>query len=438
MAKYNTLNIWMNGVYVGSWKRSLGVDELRYDQAWVDSPQGRALSLSLPFTPGNQKHRGDKVSFYFENLLPDSTQIRERLAQKFSTRSISSFDLLVKLGRDCVGAIQLLPPDESPNVKTISYEPLSTGEVIAILRGSSATNVLGFENDDGDLRLSLAGAQEKTALLWHNEQWCRPIGATPTTHIFKLPLGLVGNMKVNMHDSVENEWLCSKIVAAFGLPVAHCDIAKFDEQKVLIVERFDRRIATGNSWIIRLPQEDMCQASGLSPLKKYQSDGGLGITDCMRILDGSTNSHRDKHLFFKAQIVFYLLMATDGHSKNFSICHQSRNRYELTPLYDVLSAHPIVGSKQGQVPIQKAKMAMAIKGSKNYYHIQQIQRRHFINHAAEVGISRNEADELIKEITGMTENVSQKIAKTLPEAYPQKLAKKILQGMIKQSQKLSN
>jgi len=103
MAKYNTLNIWMNGVYVGYWQRSLGVDELRYDQAWVDNPQGRALSLS--FTPGNQKQRGDKVSFYFENLLPDSTQIRERLAQKFSTRSISSFDLLVKLGRDCVGAI---------------------------------------------------------------------------------------------------------------------------------------------------------------------------------------------------------------------------------------------------------------------------------------------------------------------------------------------
>lgn len=105
MAKHNTLNIWMNGVYVGSWQRSLGVDELRYDQAWFDSPQGRALSLSLPFTPGNQKHRGDKVSFYFENLLPDSTQIRDRLAQKFSTRSVSSFDLLVKLGRDCVGAI---------------------------------------------------------------------------------------------------------------------------------------------------------------------------------------------------------------------------------------------------------------------------------------------------------------------------------------------
>lgn len=437
MAKQNKLNIWMNGVYVGYWQRSLGIEELYYDQAWVDSEQGRPLSLSLPFTPGNQKHRGDKVSFYFDNLLPDSIQIRERLVQKFSAKSVSPFDLLVELGRDCVGAIQLSPPGEIPDIKTISFKSLSENEIATILRNSTSVHPLGYQEELDDLRLSLAGAQEKTALLWHEEQWCRPIGATPTTHIFKLPLGLVGNMKADMHNSVENEWLCSKIIASFGLAVAHCDIAQFEDQKALIVERFDRKLAADKSWIIRLPQEDLCQAKGLSPLRKYQSDGGLGITDCMKILDGASDSHRDKYTFFKAQIIFYLLMATDGHSKNFSIYHQSKNRYELTPLYDVLSAHPIIGSKSDQIPVQKAKMAMAIKGSRNYYHIQQIQRRHFINHAIEVGIAENEADKLITEITDATEKVSRTIYQRLPETYPRELADKILQGMLKQSQKLA-
>ena len=437
MTKQNKLNIWMNGVYVGYWQRSLGTEELYYDPLWVGSEQGRPLSLSLPFTPGNQKHRGDKVRFYFDNLLPDSTQIRERLAQKFSAKSISPFDLLVELGRDCVGALQLLPLNEIPDVKAILFKPLAENEIATILRNSSSIQPLGRHEELDILRLSLAGAQEKTALLWHKEQWCRPIGTTPTTHIFKLPLGLVGNMKANMHDSVENEWLCSKIVAAFGLPVAHCAMTQFEDQKVLIVERFDRRLSTDKNWIIRLPQEDLCQAKGVSPLHKYQSDGGLGITDCMKILDGASESHEDKRIFFKAQIIFYLLMATDGHSKNFSLYHQSKNRYGLTPLYDILSAHPIVGSKGDQIAIQKVKMAMAIKGSRHYYHIQQIQRRHFINHAIEVGISGNEANKLITDITDAVENVSQTMYQQLPKTYPQELADKILQGMLKQAQKLA-
>ena len=437
MAKQNKLNIWMNGIYVGYWQRVAGIEELYYDQAWVDSEQGRPLSLSLPFTPGNQKHRGDKVRFYFDNLLPDSTQIRERLAQKFSTHSASPFDLLVELGRDCVGAIQLLLPDDSPDVKTISFKRLSDNNVATILRNASAAHSLDYQDEPDDLRLSLAGAQEKTALLWHEGQWCRPTGATPTSHIFKLPLGLVGNMKANMLNSVENEWLCSKIVAAFGLAVAHCDIAQFEDQKVLIVERFDRKLAVDKSWILRLPQEDLCQAKGLSPLNKYQSDGGLGITDCMKILDGASDSVGDKSIFFKAQIIFYLLMATDGYSKNFSIYHHSSGRYALTPLYDILSVHPIIGSKNNQVPVQKVKMAMSVKGSKNYYRIEQIQRRHFINQATIVGIPADEAEQLITEITEAAEHVVRTIYKQLPKTYPLALADKILKGMLKQSQKLA-
>lgn len=436
--KINKLNIWMNGEHVGYWSKKAGVEELQYASSWIDSEQGRGLSLSLPFTPGNQKLRGDNVKYYFDNLLPDSSNIRERLAQKFNSKSASAFDLLVELGRDCVGAIQLLPVDEEPNnIKTIEYRVLTESDVANILRNIVSVNPLGAQESHGDLRISLAGAQEKTALLWHNKKWCEPLKTTPSTHIFKLPLGLVGNLQVNMHESVENEWLCSKIVAEFGIPVAHCNIGLFEDQKVLIVERFDRRYSADKNWIVRLPQEDMCQAKGISPLRKYQSDGGLGISDCMSILDRAVNPVNDKHTFFKSQIVFWLLCATDGHSKNFSIRHLSKDSYELTPLYDILSLHPIIGNKRHQIALQKTKMAMAIRGSKNYYHIYQIQLRHFIKQAVDTGISEQEVIEMISEIMQSVEAVIDKVIQQLDENFPKQLSEKIFQGMMNQSRKLS-
>ena len=129
---------------------------------------------------------------------------------------------------------------------------------------------------------------------------------------------------------------------------------------------FDRKLSSDGSWIIRLPQEDFCQATGLSSLLKYQSDGGLSVEDCMKLLASSESAALDKQNFYKAQIVFYLLAATDGHAKNFSITHLPENKYKLTPLYDVLSIHPLIGNKANQIAKQKVKMAMAIRGSKNY------------------------------------------------------------------------
>ena len=95
-----TLGLWMNGAYVGNWSLAPNApDTLQYDLAWTQSEQGRALSLSLPFTPGNAPHRGDKVSAYFENLLPDSKDIRDRLARRFNTGSTSAFELLAEIGQ---------------------------------------------------------------------------------------------------------------------------------------------------------------------------------------------------------------------------------------------------------------------------------------------------------------------------------------------------
>jgi serine/threonine-protein kinase HipA len=437
--KVSALTIWMNAEFVGFWRIKSGIDELQYANEWIKNPRGRPLSISLPFTPGNQPIKGDKVSFYFDNLLPDSRDIRERLARRFSTESTKVFDLLVELGRDCVGAIQLLPEGDKPQyIKQIQYKPLDEQQVAKMLDNVVDTYPLGRLDDADAMRISLAGAQEKTALLWHNNQWCEPLGETPTSHIFKLPMGLVGNMKADMKTSVENEWLCSKIMAEFDIPIAHCDIGIFKDKKVLIVERFDRKLSVDGSWIIRLPQEDFCQATGLSSLLKYQSDGGLSIEDCMKLLANSDNAALDKQHFFKAQIVFYLLAATDGHSKNFSIAHLPNNKYKLTPLYDVLSIHPLIGNKANQIAKQKVKMAMAIRGSKNYYQLQKIQYRHFIQQGKDVGFTEIEIIKLIDSVLRVFDAVIENVNAKLPEGFPKTLSDKIFEGMKTQANKLSH
>ncbi|NVH72084.1 type II toxin-antitoxin system HipA family toxin [Paraburkholderia sp. JPY432] len=434
----NRLNLWMNGLRVGAWETARSAERLTYADEWIDDPQGRPLSLSLPFTPGNQPYRGQIVADYFDNLLPDSEPIRRRIAARYRTGSTTPFALLTTLGRDCVGALQLLPPDEEPNdLTSIHGRDLSDSDIAALLRGTTTAAPLGQHNPLEDLRLSIAGAQEKTALLRHHNRWLLPEGSTPTTHIFKLPLGLVGNMRADMRTSVENEWLCSRIVAAYGLPVARCEIARFDEQKALIVERFDRRLSSDATWIVRLPQEDMCQATGTSALHKYESDGGPGIEAIMEILAGSARATTDRRNFFATQLVFWLLAATDGHAKNFSIAHLPGNRYEATPLYDVLSAHPIIGSGAGRLAAQKVKLAMAVRGKNVHYLLNQIQRRHWVAEGQRVGFSATDVDALIDQLSAQTETVIDTVSSRLPPDFPLDVADAVFDGMRRLNRKLA-
>ncbi|MDE1006606.1 MAG: HipA domain-containing protein, partial [Paraburkholderia fungorum] len=340
--------------------------------------------------------------------------------------------------RDCVGAIQLLPPDEQPtDLYDISGTPLSEPQIALLLRNATSAAPLGQYDNGADLRLSIAGAQEKTALLRHDEQWIYPTGSTPTTHIFKLPLGLVGNMQADMRTSIENEWLCSKIVSAYGLPAANCEIATFENQKALVVERFDRRLSSDASWIVRLPQEDMCQATGKPSHLKYQADGGPGIAEIMDVLLGSENADQDRRQFFKTQLVFWLLAATDGHAKNFSIFHLPGGLYRSTPLYDVLSAHPIIGPGRNHIARQKVKMAMAVRGSTNHYLIEKIQRRHWIEQAQQVGLGSDTAQNIIAEVVDATDHVISAVHGLVPSGFPDGLAESILGGIAKQRDRLA-
>ncbi len=341
------LNVWMNGEAVGQWRVDRGSHWFRYEAAWLESEHCRPLSRSLPIS-SSLEITGETVRHYFDNLLPDNEKIRARLGKRFNTKT-DIFSLLQAIGRDCVGAVQLLPDGIAPEGwDTIDYAPLSEQQVESILQAIPDESVP--INDDELFRISIAGAQEKTALLRWQGQWCRPHGSTPTTHIFKLPLGMigVGGSRVDASDSVYNEWLCAQIVAALGLPAAPTAIAVFGRETALVVERFDRAWMENDTWIARLPQEDFCQALGVAPDKKYEQHGGPGMQKCLQLLQGSVNQS-DTLLFLLTQLAFFLLAAPDGHAKNFSIFLQRGNAWEMTPLYDMLSAWPYLGNGPRQL-----------------------------------------------------------------------------------------
>ena len=418
------LTIWMNGVRVGTWSRTRSGQTLQYDPGWITSSVGCVLSLSLPFTPGNAPRQGDAVENYFDNLLPDSEVLRERLQARFGTASTKPFDLLAAVGRDCIGAIQILPESETPvGFDLMESEPLTDAGVQQLIDASLSKTP---PSETSDFRISLAGAQAKTALLFYRGKWRRPLRATPTTHILKLPMGFVGTSQLDMRESVENEWLCSRLMTEFGLPTATCEIAQFGSWKVLVVERFDRGPVT-DGWIARRPQEDCCQALGLPSEKKYESDGGPGIRDILRILESSTAANADRRAFVKAQIVFWLLAATDGHAKNFSLFHHPEGKYRLTPFYDVLSTWPIMGRRHNQISWHKAQLAMAIRSKNVHWKLCEIKRRHWDGMAALAGLG--EATSLLQEVVTQTPRAIENVNRQLPVKFPPAIADTIFEGM---------
>lgn len=433
------LALWMNGERVGTWVATPVGDELHYEQGWLASPRGRPLSLMLPFMPGNVPLRGAAVRAWFDNLLPDSAAIRERLARRFGTASTDSFALLAEIGRDCVGALQILPEEVDPgDVRHVSAEPLDEAAVARLLRDTA-----GLENTQGDasadLRISIAGAQEKTALLWHQDGWWRPLGATPTTHILKLPLGLVGAMRLDLGHSVENEWLCMQLLEAFGLPVARCHPLLFEDRKVLGVERFDRRWSVDGRWLLRLPQEDLCQATGTPPHLKYESDGGPGIDRILELLRGSRQPVRDRATFFRAQVLFWLLCAPDGHAKNFSLALHAGGAFTLAPLYDVMSAWPLLGDGPNQVSPHRVKLAMALRAKNSHWRVRDIERGHWVEVGRRQGIVTEDGrgvEALLDDLTACVPDVVEAVRARLPQGFPGRLADTIFDGLLGAARRL--
>src|SRR5690606_1242821 len=237
------LNVWMNGALVGVWSVGrTGRHVFQYDPGWRQHPKSRPLSLSLPLTADGQLS-GQVVENYFDNLLPDNEAIRKRLSGRFRTKGIDAFSLLQAIGRDCVGAVQLMPVDApAPDVRRLDYEPVKPSDIEVMLSSLGSTLGMGALDEQDDFRISIAGAQEKTALLKVGKKWCRPRNTTPTTHILKPPMGVTPGRNLDLTLSPENEWLCSRILNALGLPVAEWHVERFGTRKALLVDRVDRQL----------------------------------------------------------------------------------------------------------------------------------------------------------------------------------------------------
>ncbi len=447
----SALGVWMNGRYVGAWQQVRGGrDRFSYDKGWISDPQSRALSLSLPMT-SDAAITSDAVAYYFDNLLPDSQGIRDRIQTRFNTRSANTFDLLEAIGRDCVGAVQLLPEAEAPKGwDTLNVQPLKPKELEAILLAvpTISAPLLNGANKGDDLRISLAGAQEKTALTRIGRHWYRPLGSTPTTHILKLPLGLIGNRRLDLSHSVDNEWLCAALLKELGLPVANTDIGQFGGQRALIVERFDRRWQNvgeadprapnfeplAGTWIARLPQEDFCQATGRPRTAKYESEGGPSLRDILQVLARAEHPAADQQRFMLSQLAFWMLAATDGHAKNFSIYHRRGGGFGLTPLYDVLSTWPVLGKRADQLDIRELKLAMALRGKNAHYKIVEIQPRHF--QALAEKYPRAEAWPAMIELAGRVEGAIKAVQQRLPKGFAESVCAPLFKGVLEQAKSL--
>ena len=400
-----TLFCSMNGFPVGELYLKKGRMSFKYTNEWLEVEGGRAISLSLPMQ--RSEITGEAVHAYFDNLLPDTSAIREHIKDHLGADSAKPFDLLAKVGKDCAGALAFTQAPATGEMPPLSLRPLSEGKVAQIIRETRLEKMLGMNSDD-DFRISLAGAQEKTALTLWDGNWCLPHGSTPTTHIFKPPIHHHESLGIDLSSSVDNEWFCQTFMKNLGLSVASCEIAQFEDQKVLIVERFDRRIVENT--IFRLPQEDMCQALGKVSGSKYEEKGGPSSQQVMALLSGSQNAYDDRLEFLRVQIVFWLLAAIDGHAKNFSIAlHQ--DGYRLTPFYDVLSAYPYFG--QGNIQAKKIKMAMKVHSKNTHYKWHDIMPRHWPEHGKRQGIDK---EQTLGILASLDEKVETALSSTLKQA----------------------
>ncbi len=252
--RHAPLHVLLNNRFVGQLKKSANETiDFQYDTSWLSWEYALPISLSLPLR--EDAFRGNRVTAVFENLLPDADTLRRRVAEKVGAVGTDAFSLLSAIGRDCVGALQFVGLDEEipdGEAGAISGKTINNGAIKKLLQGLTQSP-LGLSRDD-DFRISISGAQEKTALLRHKGRWLKPHGSTPTTHIFKKQIGQLPN-GLDLSNSVENEFYCLKLAAAFGLPVAKAKMQAFGGTKALVIERFDRRL-TKDKRLLRLPQED--------------------------------------------------------------------------------------------------------------------------------------------------------------------------------------
>lgn len=352
--------------------------------------------------------------------------------------NLGTFDLLSEIGRDSVGAVTLLPENETITRPIMAWEKLTEARLEEVLTAYKADIPLGMIREENDFRISVAGAQEKTALLRIGNDWCIPKGITPTTHIIKLPIGEIRqpNATLDLSQSVDNEYYCLLLAKELGLNVPDAEIIKAGRVRALAVERFDRRWNTERTVLLRLPQEDMCQTFGLPSSVKYESDGGPGIARIMAFLMGSSEALRDRYDFMKFQVFQWLIGATDGHAKNFSVFIQAGGSYRLTPFYDIISAFPVLGGTG--IHISDLKLAMGLNASKGKKTaIDKIYPRHFLATAKVLRFPEVQMHEILSDFARMIPAALDNVKTSLPTDFPENVVTAVETNVLRLHGRLS-
>ncbi|MGA7524896.1 MAG: type II toxin-antitoxin system HipA family toxin [Acidobacteriaceae bacterium] len=354
-----------------------------YNDTWRNDPDAYPLSLSMPL--GSATHGHARIEAFLWGLLPDNDRVLQNWGRRFQVSPKNVFRLIANVGEDCAGAVQFIGPER---LETLLTE--STAKEIAWLTEDDVAERLSTLRADHSAwreardtgQFSLAGAQPKTALLFERKRWGVPSGRIPTTHILKPPTG-------EWDGHAENEHFSLQLARALGLIVPNSSVLHFKDEIAIVVERYDRARA-GTKWS-RIHQEDMCQALGLHPTRKYESDGGPGVRSIVELLrDQSSSPDQDVQAFIDAIAFNWLIAGTDAHAKNYSLLLGKNAVVRLAPLYDLASILPY-----RQVDLRKVKLAMKVGGE---YRLRNIGLRHWQRLATEL---RLDDAELIQGIRTM-------------------------------------
>ena len=333
------LDVYLDGVHIGRLTQtSAGAVTFSYGAAHERSVNPTPLSLSMPLA--RPLHKNRVVSAWLEGLLPDNLAVRAEWGRRFEVSARNPFSLLRHVGRDAAGAVQVLPLDvEPPDAarRTGELRPLAEAEVSAMLVALTVRDD-GWEVGAGSGRWSLAGAQNKVALHRLDDgTWAVPLDSTPTTHILK-----PSRVDTRFSDLHVNEFVCLRAASALGLPASRVELEDHGGAHTLVSTRYDRGRERGpdGRWR-RLHQEDLQQALGVRPEKKYQADGGPSVKNVAALFSTLARPDRDsvRTSFFEAFAFNVLVGGTDAHAKNYSVLLRG-SRVALAPLYDVASYAP--------------------------------------------------------------------------------------------------
>jgi serine/threonine-protein kinase HipA len=359
---------------------------LRYTPAWRAAPGAFPLSVSMPLAL--EEHGHASVDPFLWGLLPDNELILDRWARRFRVSARSAFALLTHVGEDCAGAVRFVTAErmaELPREERGAIEWLDDAGVAERLR-LLRTDAAAWRTDRDHGQFSLAGAQPKTALALVDGRWGVPTGRLPTTHILKP--GIPG-----LDAQAENEHFCLTLGRALGMPVAGSRIQRFQEETAIVVERYDR--VTQGKRILRVHQEDTCQALRLHPASKYEAEGGPGARAIAALLRmHSRRPTEDVETLVDALAFNWLIGGTDAHAKNYSLLIGAEGRVRLAPLYDVASALPYE-----HLQVRKLKLAMKLGGT---YRLWDIGRHQWSKLAGELDL---EADAVVARARAKAEKI---------------------------------